>query len=455
MEPGQKFCFHNDDFAGDVERTAFDMTIETDIGLLKRMVFRTAIANACCWEAVGNTPQASLQDAARMSVVRAAFILSVVQKILPEHALAADAADFGTIGPNQRLLGPAVATRIDGNSFTLHLGAFMEIADCSIRQAQFQDPAAAAGAVLDRPTLAAGMVTVPQAMKPMFGTAVSGMSVNLRTSNQLLILSLLALYKTGHHWTPETIEILRRLCGAIGLPQEYADNVFWCRVVIHPANINARIAYMAGLHAATPLRQEIVTRCGGTGHGIAKLNLMWAIIMWARARGERQYEVYLFEIFHKCNRGAEFRTIMHNFRNTVGAFESAGLAGVPNFNRCALNSFGFSSLDGVTIVQNDVAATRAWYTARRGETEAIDDLKAPILELVAVVGDRIAQSLCFGSAAGISGATKDAVRVRLAAIKTAMDAAVGPARVAYGGRILDAAQITAPIADLANLLAVV
>jgi len=180
---------------------------------------------------------------------------------------------------------------------------------------------------------------------------------------------------------------------------------------------------------------------------------MGAIIMWARARGERQYEVYLFEIFHKANRGAEFLAMMNNFRIQLNVHESANLAGVPNFNKCALNSFGFSSPDGINVVQNNTPAPRVWYTARRTEVEAIENMKAPVLELVSVIGDRIAQSLCFGAAANVSGAAKDTLRGRLAQIKAHMDAAQGAARTAYGGRILDAAQITAPVGDLAGLLA--
>lgn len=452
MEPGQKFCFHHDDFADDPARTNFNMTVETTVRELKLLVFRIALVNSNCWESSGNTRQASANDVATLSTTRAAAILSVIQVLVAQVGAVNDGDPFGQFHGHQRLNGPRLATRVSPTSFILHLGAFMDLADCEIRTAVFQDPATVAAAILKRPTLNDREVTVPQAMKPMFGTAISGLGNALKTSNQLFVLSLISLFKTGHHWTPETVEILRRLCGAIGLLPEYADSVFWCRVVVHPISINFRIAYMAHLHAVNPLRQEVITRCGGTGHGIAKLNLMWAIVLWARARGERQYEVYLFEIFHKANRGTAFRTMMAAFRNQAGVHESAGLAGVPNFNRCALNNFGFSSMDGTNVVQNTMPATRAWYTLRRTDVESIEDMKAPVLELIAVIGDRIAQSLCFGAAAGVSGASKDNVRARLATIKTAMDRAAGAAAVTYGGKLLVDAEVAAPAGELAALL---
>lgn len=454
MEPGQKFCFHHDDFADDQARENFDMTVLTDIPSLKRLVFRIALVNSNCWEASGTTRQASTNDVGTLSVARAALILSVIQALIPQNTAATDGTHFGTIHAHQRLNAANLATKVNNGQFTLHLEAFMELADCEVRNALFQDPAVAVNLVAKRPVLNDREVTIPQAMKPSFGTAISGMSTMLKTANQLIILSLIALFKTGHHWTPETVEILRRLCGAIGIPTEYADSVFWCRVVVHPMSINFRIAFMAYLNRRSPLRQEVTTRCGGTGHGIAKLNLMWAIVVWARARGERQYEVFLYEIFYKATRGGAFRAMMANFRNQNAVHESAALAGVPNFNRCALGQFGFSSHDGTTVVQNTDPAARAWYGLRRAEVESIEDMKAPVLELIAVIGDRIAQSLCFGSAAGIPGTQKDAVRARLAEIKKGMDAATGAAALRFGGRLLTPAEITAPGGDLDALLGI-
>eukprot|EP00971_Amphidinium_carterae_P313854 6237628-Amphidinium_carterae.1 len=131
---------------------------------------------------------------------------------------------------------------------------------------------------------------IPQSFRDPIRNATVNIGRHMSNARGIMHASFLSLYKTGHHYTDETEQIIFRLFRACLVPETIEVTAHTARTIVHAITIETRIALWSGKYERDTIESTTTLRATGTGHGVAKIALIAAIIAYARATGRREIE---------------------------------------------------------------------------------------------------------------------------------------------------------------------
>lgn len=314
------------------------------------------------------------------------------------------------------------------NKIKLDLRTFLDYADCRAVEVTVQSATEPQATRVRDPVLQGSNVILPPNGAASVANAVGEFGTALAVSRSLLNLSMLSLFKTGHHWTSDTVPVLQRLSGALCLPPEIGGTLHGARTVTHVFQRSVRHNFMCFTSTGGKLEASAKTRCTGTGHGLAKIALIKAIITSARAGGTRENEIYILELFHLAGILTDLEAMLlglvtGTIKTPGGVVLTKPLGCVDTvcFSNCLMPEIGLANHATTKVAANNGNAT-AWFVEMRRRQECIDKVKGAMLNLVAALGGTFEQSLTFGKPKTVTPAQRLEVVNRLKEIQTAMQA---------------------------------
>eukprot|EP00971_Amphidinium_carterae_P054119 1065659-Amphidinium_carterae.2 len=118
---------------------------------------------------------------------------------------------------------------------------------------------------------------------------------------------------------------------------------------------------MEGVEATATLRAT------GTGHGLAKIALVVAIIAHARTVGKREIELYLYELFHKASQTQSLTNALVDFNAANDKPKQYNTT--PCFSLSMMSSYGHCLLGpDETVTKNGSRETSRWFNHMRTHT---------------------------------------------------------------------------------------
>ena len=343
------------------------------------------------------------------------------------NGLGTVAADMGQAnGAVNPLVNCGTMNDINTREVTLNIAAILDYADCRAVEIVTQAQNAPANTKVREPTLTGSTVVLPHGAGSIIGTALSGYGQAKATARGFIHVSMLALYKTGHHWTHDTVNVLRRLGGACCMSQDVASSLHGARTCTHVIKRNIRHDFMTISSQNGHVEASTRIRCSGTGHGLAKIALIKAIITTSRAGGTREHEIYILEVFHLAGILTDLGALLvglssGTITDAAGTVlnKSTGSQNIMTFSNCLMADVGTTMVGGVPVSASSAGATACFNEMRRCQ-DVIDRVKEPMLELVATIGGTFEMSLTFGKPDDVGPPKRLEVSTRLREIQLAM-----------------------------------